>query len=154
MVSADAEGGKLRVSLRQGSSTNIEEYLLTDRTYYTWARGESGYYSGKRGDFTGPQIMMAATCEELLQLPQEAFQDASILWDGDQECLAITVLDPVSGYRMEYRIAVRDGLLISMEAFDGTRGVYRVERLILETGVVRIGAFVLPDGSQPDAGVQ
>lgn len=152
MVSADAEGVKLRVSLRKNGSTAIEEYLLTDCRYYAWERGDTAYYSGKRGDFTASEIMMTVTYEDLLTMPQEAFLQAGVQWDGDLECLVIAVRDPASGYRMDYRIAVDDGMLISMTASLEGQVIYQAERLILETGVVRIGAFNLPDGTQPEVG--
>ena len=41
-------------------------------------------------------------------------------------------------------------MLLSLTATMEDKVVYQVERIILEQGVVRSGAFNLPDGSQPE----
>lgn len=148
-VSADEENGMLRVSVRRGQGA-AEEYILTDLRFYAWESGDTLLYSGKREDFTADEIMMSLTWEELLQTPAEQLLDACVTQENNRDCIAVSALDPTSGYRLEYRISVEDGMLLSLTAFRETSQVYRVERLILEQGVVRSGAFYLPDGSLPE----
>jgi len=150
MVSADAEGVKLRVSVRRESGGTVEEYLLTDLRYYAWESGDTLLYSGKRSDFTEDDIMLSVSYENLLELPPEYMLEAYVTRVGQRDCLAIVALDPASGYRLDYRVAVEDGMLLSLTATMEDKVVYQVERIILEQGVVRSGAFNLPDGSQPE----
>lgn len=149
MVSADRDGSLLRVTVRRGAAA-VEEYILTDLRFYAWESGDNLVYSGKREDFTEHEIMMSVAYESLLELPPEAMLSAGVTKVGERDCLAVTAADPVTGYLLDYRISVDDGLLLSLTAQSDGEPVYAVERLILEQGVVRSGAFTLPDGTVPE----
>ena len=148
MVSADRDGTLLRVTVRRGGSAPVEEYLLTDQRFYAWESGDDLLYSGKLNDFTASDVMMSVDYKALLELPDEAILYANVDQVGQRDCLLIRVKDSATGYLLDYRIAVDDGLLLSLSAWAGEEQVYLVERLILERDVVRSGAFTLPDGTQ------
>ena len=151
MVSADRDGTLLRVTVRRGGSAPVEEYLLTDQRFYAWESGDDLIYSGKLNDFTAADVMMSVDYETLLELPDAAILYANVEQVGQRDCLLVRVKDEATGYLLDYRIAVDDGLLLSLSAWAGEEQVYLVERLILERDVVRSGAFTLPDGSMPES---
>ena len=140
-------GGVLKTVVYDGAGGGARHSLLFGEDVYIWNQSSAGYYTGKKGTFTGDDSLWIPTYEKLLELEDASILAADYAQYGDYYCLVVETRDPLSGYRVLYYISVEHGLLVGAQSFEDDVLVYALTAEVLPLTEDPAVIFRLPDGT-------
>ncbi|MBQ1251057.1 MAG: hypothetical protein IIY00_05615 [Clostridia bacterium] len=140
-------GGRYKSVVYDAVGGGARHCLIYGEDAYIWSQSSPGVFAGKAGSFTGDNSLWIPTYELLLELEDDAVLSADYALYGDEYCLAVETLDPLSGNRILYYISVEHGLLVGAQSFEGETLVYALTAEVLPLIEDPNTIFRLPDGT-------
>lgn len=142
-ISAWRKGDSFRVSHRQNNV--VKNTLVLGDQVHSWYEGSNQVFSARlseAGDGAMDEFARLITLDELMAVPAESILSAGYEDKQGESCIFVEYEIGSRIYRLH--VSVEKGLLISAEAVEDGKTIYKMESVITESTIPADEIFLLP----------